>query len=137
MSARELGGLKMDAAGDPQGLALVTGAPGDRRCAALAPAEAGYDVAITARTVREGEGRADPVSVSHAGAAGCPGGLERTASEIAALGRRAISIQMDLLDRESVVRASEEVGARWRRRPCQRCGLRGPRPARPVPRPHS
>ena len=77
---------------------------------ALALAEAGYDVAITARTVKEGEGRADPVSVGDVGEPlAVPGSLERTASEISALGRRAIPIQMDLLNRESVIGASDEV----------------------------
>jgi len=45
-------------------VALVTGASrGIGRCAAVALARRGFDVVITARTVKEGDGRAQPSSV--------------------------------------------------------------------------
>ena len=89
-------------------VALVTGASrGIGRCAALALCRAGFDVAITARTVREGDAREGDVVV--------PGSLETTAAEIDALGRRALPVRMDLLDRESVEASVETVLERWGR----------------------
>jgi NAD(P)-dependent dehydrogenase (short-subunit alcohol dehydrogenase family) len=90
-------------------VALVTGASrGIGRCGALALARAGYDVAITARTVHEGEGRADPVTTGDTFAPlPLPGSIDRTREEIEGLGRRALGVRMDLLDRASVVGASQ------------------------------
>ncbi len=94
---------------DSTRVALVTGASrGIGRCAAVALARRGLNVVITARTVREGEGRSHPSSVL---AADEPlpiaGSLESTAAEVEALGRRCLSVPMDLMDRASVVRAAE------------------------------
>lgn len=87
-------------------IAFVTGASrGIGRCTALALAEAGFDVAISARTIKEGEGRADDMPV--------PGSLETTASEIAARARRAFPVPMDLLDSGGVVAAARAVLAEW------------------------
>src|ERR1700735_3549854 len=97
-------------------VALVTGASrGIGRSAAVALARRGFDVVITARTVREGDGRAhsssvlvdsDPMPIA--------GSLESTATEIEAYGRRCLVVPMDLMDRSSVehvaVRALEELG---------------------------
>jgi NAD(P)-dependent dehydrogenase (short-subunit alcohol dehydrogenase family) len=89
-------------------VAFVTGASrGIGRCAALALARGGCDVAITARTVREGDAREGDVIV--------PGSLETTAAEIEATGRRALPVQMDLLERESVVASVDTVLERWGR----------------------
>jgi NAD(P)-dependent dehydrogenase (short-subunit alcohol dehydrogenase family) len=87
-------------------IAFVTGASrGIGRCTALALAEAGFDVAISARTIREGEGRADDVPV--------PGSLETTASEIDERGRRALAVPMDLLDAGGVAAAARQVLDDW------------------------
>lgn len=92
-------------------IALVTGASrGIGRASAIALAAAGLDVAITARTVREGEAfdesgsiRGEPI----------PGSLETTAVEIEAAGGRALAIRADLLDRTSLAAAAERVLAEW------------------------
>ena len=85
--------------------ALVTGASrGIGRATAIALAEAGFDVAITARTVVDG----DPSSLTEDGKV-LPGSLASTAAEIEALGQRAVQVPLDLLDREALVPAVESA----------------------------
>lgn len=75
--------------------ALVTGASrGIGRAIAVGLAEAGFDVAITARTVHDG----DPTASDPDTAVPLPGSLDATASAIEACGRRAVPIRLDLLD---------------------------------------
>jgi NAD(P)-dependent dehydrogenase (short-subunit alcohol dehydrogenase family) len=98
-------------------VALVTGASrGIGRAGAVALARRGFDVAITARTVHEGEGRAQSSS-SKAPEISAPiaGSLETTAAEIEALGRSCLAIPMDLMDRESIHRVADEVLGQWGR----------------------
>ena len=81
--------------------ALVTGASrGLGKAIAIALAEAGHDVAITARTLVDGDRRleGDETIV-------VPGGLDTTAAAIEAAGGRAVPLFMDLLDRPTVVAA--------------------------------
>ncbi len=90
-------------------VALVTGASrGIGRCAAVALARRGFDVAITARTVHEGDGRAHASSVL---AADVPqpiaGSLDATAAAIEELGRACLAVPMELMDRSSVEHAVE------------------------------
>ena len=97
-------------------VAIVTGASrGIGRAGALALAEAGFDVVVSARTVREGDGRAEPNSVREERTVVVPGSLERTAEEIAERGQRALIVPMDLLDRDSVLALPERVLAEWGR----------------------
>jgi len=81
-------------------VALVTGASrGIGRACAHALADAGFAVAITARTMREGTG----VDDSDAGAGTTiEGSLERTAAEIEQRGAKALPLVADLTDHESL-----------------------------------
>jgi NAD(P)-dependent dehydrogenase (short-subunit alcohol dehydrogenase family) len=80
--------------------ALVTGASrGIGRACALA--EAGFDVAITARTVHDG----DPTAFEPDTGAPLPGSLASTASAIESSGSRAVPIRLDLLDLDALAPA--------------------------------
>ena len=90
---------------------LVTGASrGIGKATALAFADAGFDVAITARTRRVGQGRDD----SDAGEGrALPGSLEETAQEVEQRGRRCLPLVADLLDFGSLEAAAAELIATW------------------------
>jgi NAD(P)-dependent dehydrogenase (short-subunit alcohol dehydrogenase family) len=97
-------------------VAIVTGASrGIGRAGALALAEAGFDVVVSARTVREGEGVAEPNSVREETMLSVPGSLERTAEEIEERGQRALIVPMDLIDVASVTSLPATVMAEWGR----------------------
>ena len=80
----------------PRPVAFVTGASrGIGAATALALAAKGYDVAIAARTLREGELH------EHGDAAGdapLPGSLDATADRVRASGARALPLRLDLLE---------------------------------------
>jgi NAD(P)-dependent dehydrogenase (short-subunit alcohol dehydrogenase family) len=88
--------------------ALVTGASrGIGKGVAVALARAGYDVAITARTVNEG----DVSSIAPETGRSLPGSLATTAAEIEALGRRAVAVPMDLLELDTLAGAVDAAVA--------------------------
>ncbi|HLN17166.1 MAG TPA: SDR family oxidoreductase [Acidimicrobiales bacterium] len=100
-----------DRGGSPT--ALVTGASrGIGRATAIALADAGFDVAVTARTLHEGSG-VDDSDVG--GGRPIPGSLDATAAEVEARGRRSIGVVADLHDHVSLTAAVTEVLDQWAR----------------------
>jgi NAD(P)-dependent dehydrogenase (short-subunit alcohol dehydrogenase family) len=98
-------------ASGPGRRALVTGATrGIGRATALALAGAGWDVAVTGRTARRGEGRDD--SDTGAGRP-LPGSLEETGEAIRAAGRRSLELVADLHDQVSLRSAVARIEAEW------------------------
>ena len=98
------------------GTALVTGASrGIGKACAVWLARAGYDVAITARSVQEGEEREHSSTVAASNTKPLPGSLSSTADLIRAEGREALVVPADLLDRPSIEAAAATVLDRWGR----------------------
>lgn len=95
-------------------IAFVTGASrGIGKAIAIELAHAGYDVAITARTVHEGESREHSSTLKRSDTTPLPGSLDSTASQIEAAGRRCLTVPADLLDHPSLVAAADAVLAEW------------------------
>jgi NAD(P)-dependent dehydrogenase (short-subunit alcohol dehydrogenase family) len=93
-------------------VALITGASrGIGRAAAVALADQGFDLAITARTIHEGGGRDDgDVAV---GTRVIEGSLESTAALLEQAGGRVLPVACDLLDRAAVENLVETVLGTW------------------------
>jgi NAD(P)-dependent dehydrogenase (short-subunit alcohol dehydrogenase family) len=94
--------------------AFVTGASrGIGKVIAVALAQGGFDVAITARTVAPGEQREHSPSVRASDTTPLPGSLTETAALIEESGRECLVVPADLLDRASLGAAASVVLERW------------------------
>jgi NAD(P)-dependent dehydrogenase (short-subunit alcohol dehydrogenase family) len=97
-------------------VAMVTGASrGIGKSTAQWLARAGYDVAITARTVHEGETREHSSTLKASNTKPLPGSLDATAALVAAEGRAALMVPADLTDFASLGAAVTTVEERWGR----------------------
>ena len=90
-------------------VAFITGASrGIGAESAVALAKAGWDVAITARTLNEGEAQNYAV-----GQRALPGSLAATAQAVNEVGGEALCLKADILDQASVVAAAEQAIAHY------------------------
>jgi NAD(P)-dependent dehydrogenase (short-subunit alcohol dehydrogenase family) len=97
-------------------VAFVTGASrGIGKAIAVELAAAGHDVAVTARTVAEGEAREHSSTLRRSDTRPLPGSLTTTAEIIERSGARALTVPADLLDHPSLVTAVDQVLAQWGR----------------------
>ncbi len=97
-------------------VALVTGASrGIGRGCALNLARRGFDVALCARTVREGQHFEHSSTVKRSVTTPLPGSLEKTAQEVEALGRKALPVKLDLMQLKDCEHAVQEIMKAWGR----------------------
>jgi NAD(P)-dependent dehydrogenase (short-subunit alcohol dehydrogenase family) len=94
--------------------AFVTGASrGIGKAIAVHLARVGYDVAITARTFEDGEGREHSSTVARSDMTPLPGSLASTAKLVEESGVRCLVVQADLTIRSTMVAAAVRVIEEW------------------------
>jgi NAD(P)-dependent dehydrogenase (short-subunit alcohol dehydrogenase family) len=97
-------------------VAFVTGASrGIGKAIAVHQARAGFDVAVAARTMRDGEAREHSSTVTRSDTSPLPGSVDETAALVEREGARALRVFLDLTDRSTVAPAVDSVLAEWGR----------------------
>ena len=97
-------------------VAFITGASrGIGKACAIHLAGAGFDVALTARSVAEGEQREHSSTLAKSNTRPLPGSLAATAARVEERGARALVLPADLLDRASLAAAATTLLERWGR----------------------
>ena len=101
---------------DARGVAFVTGASrGIGKAIAVHLARAGFDVALAARTMHEGEAREHSSTVKRSDTSPLPGSLRGTAELVEAEGRSALPVFCDVTDRTTLGSSVATVLERWGR----------------------
>jgi NAD(P)-dependent dehydrogenase (short-subunit alcohol dehydrogenase family) len=84
-------------------VAFITGASrGIGKACAIDLAANGFDIAVTARTVKEGEWREHSSTLKESDASVLPGSIESTIAEVEKRGAKALGVAADLLDPASL-----------------------------------
>jgi len=97
-------------------VALITGATrGIGKACALALAQRGFDIAVTGRTRKEGDGRVVKPYAADPSVVAVPGSIETTMAEVEATGGQALGIPLDITDRASIDAGVAAVLERWGR----------------------
>lgn len=95
-------------------IAVVTGASrGIGKAIAVHLARAGFDVALIARTVQEGEAREHSSTVHKSDTSPLPGSLITTAEAITQTGAKALTVSADLVNRSSIAVAADQILNEW------------------------